>query len=116
MIERLRARIVFCDPRKFFTETGALKAVTELADDSAAALVGVDVIEVAGDAGGMPMLTKKVKFWDKIAAIDKAMRYLGLLNDRIEHTGKDGWPVTIITATDFAEIVAKYDARTAAGS
>lgn len=69
------AHIVHVDPRKFFRADGSLKLITELDDACAAALASVDVLESVD--GGSPVLTKKIKLWDKNAAIDKAMRHLG---------------------------------------
>lgn len=92
------ARIAFFDMRKLYREDGSLKPVTELDDDAAAVLAGVDVVEMAGGAkmGGsdglahIPMFTKKAKIPDKVAALGLAMRHLGMLKDKVEHTGKDG--------------------------
>jgi phage terminase small subunit len=36
------------------------------------------------------------KLWDKIAALDKLARHLGLLKTVHEHTGKDGAPIQFI--------------------
>lgn len=83
---RALSRIVHSDPRKFYRPDGSLKNVTELDDDAALSLAGVEVVEMAGgmqiDAESgpshVPMYTKKVKFWDKNAAIEKAMKHLGM--------------------------------------
>lgn len=92
------ARIAFFDLRKLYREDGSLKAMNELDDEAAAVLAGVDVVETKGNAaiGGedgirhIPEFTKKVKIPDKVAALGLAMRHLGMLKDKVEHTGKDG--------------------------
>jgi phage terminase small subunit len=92
------ARIAFFDLRKLYREDGALKAMHELDDDAAAVLAGVDVVEMAGgmkvevdgEMQHVPMYTKKTKIPDKVAALGLAMRHLGMLKDKLEHTGKDG--------------------------
>ena len=61
---RANARIVMADPRKFYRRDGTLKAISELDDDSAAAISGVT-------AAGFAM-------WDKNRAIDMAMKHHGL--------------------------------------
>ena len=61
---RANARIVKADPRKFYHPDGTPKTISELDDDSAAAISGVT-------AAGFAM-------WDKNRAIDMAMRHLGL--------------------------------------
>ena len=74
-------RIVHADPRKFFKDDGSLKNVADLDDDCAAALASVEVTEEfegRGEDREMIGYLKKVKFWDKNAAIDKAMKHLGL--------------------------------------
>lgn len=79
------ARCSFFDPRKCYDEKGNLKPVHELDDDTAAALAGIEVVEMAGGAeiGGeagiqhVAMHTKKLRFVDKNAALEKAMKHLG---------------------------------------
>lgn len=93
------ARIAFFDLRKLYREDGSLKAMHELDDDAAAVLAGVDVVEMAGggEFGGadgvkhVPMYTKKAKIPDKVAALGLAMRHLGMLKDKIEHSGTINW-------------------------
>jgi phage terminase small subunit len=81
------ARIAFFDLRKLYREDGSLKAMHELDDDAAAVLAGVDVVETKGGEGHIPEFTKKVKIPDKVGALGLAMRHLGMLKDKVEHTG-----------------------------
>lgn len=37
----------------------------------------------------------ELELYDKGSAIDKAMKHLGLIRDRIEHTGPDGGPIEV---------------------
>lgn len=100
------ARIAFFDLRKLYREDGSLKAMHELDDDAAAVLAGVDVVEMAGGVkmGGeeglahVAMYTKKTKIPDKVAALGLAMRHLGMLKDKVEHTGS-----VSVTATPLDE-------------
>ena len=95
------ARIAFFDLRKLYRADGSLKAMHELDDEAAAVLAGVDVVEMAGGAefGGeegakhIPMFTKKAKIPDKVAALGLAMRHLGMLKDKVEHSGPNGGPI-----------------------
>jgi phage terminase small subunit len=97
------ARIAFFDLRKLYREDGSLKAMHELDDDAAAVLAGVDVVETKGNAaiGGaegirhVPEFVKKVKIPDKVGALGLAMRHLGMLKDKMEHTGADGGPILL---------------------
>ena len=77
-------RIAFFDIRKIYTETGDLKPVTEWDADTAAAVNAVEVEKLFGmnDDGRKAHVgyTVKVKTADKIAAIDKLMKYFGMLD------------------------------------
>lgn len=71
--------------RAFDPKTGALLAPHEWSDETARGVASVKVVEMAGGmkvdgegAAHVPMYTKEVKLWDKNAAVDKAMKYLGL--------------------------------------
>lgn len=75
------ARIAYSDPRKLFTETGSLKEMSELDDDCAAIVASVETEQVksSGEGGdGALAQTKKLKLWDKNAALEKAMKFHGL--------------------------------------
>lgn len=86
------ARIAFFDIRKLYREDGSLKAINELDDDAAAVLSGVDVTSVSiGDSeDASTIATKKAKIFDKTGALQLAMRHLGMLKDKIEHSGTIG--------------------------
>jgi phage terminase small subunit len=70
------ARLAYFDPRKLYHEDGRLKAIHELDDDTAAAVASVEVDEI-GVEGTVIGHTKKIKHWDKNAALEKAMKHLG---------------------------------------
>lgn len=82
------ARLAFSDLRRAFKEDGSLKLPQEWDDDTAAAMAGVDttVTSVGGDESPLSLTTKKVKVFDKSAALTLAMRHLGMLNDKLEVT------------------------------
>lgn len=88
-------RLGFSDVRKLFREDGAFKSPKDWDDETAAAVAGVDVVEMAGGAkiGGkegvqhVPMYTKKVKLWDKKGALELLAKHLGLLKEKVEHSG-----------------------------
>jgi len=88
-------RLAFSDVRKLYNADGSLKSIVDLDDDAAAMLGGVDVVEMQGaaeiDGEGnikhVPMYTKKVKIWDKNSALEKAMKYLQLLQPEKEPGG-----------------------------
>jgi phage terminase small subunit len=75
------SKIVHADPRRAFDDNGALLQVKDWPDDLAGAIASVEVEELFTGAGKDRTwigYTKKVKFWDKNSAIDKAMKHLGL--------------------------------------
>jgi phage terminase small subunit len=55
----------------------------EIDDDTAAAIA-----EVAQTRDGI-----KIKFHDKLGALEKIGKHLGMFVDRHEHSGKDGGPI-----------------------
>jgi len=84
-------RIAFFDIRRLYNADGTLKRPDQLDDEAAAVLAGVDVAEQMtysadgdGELTATPMLTKKAKVFDKMAALTLAMRHLGMLNDKLE--------------------------------
>tara|TARA_R100000365_G_C2748380_1_gene79772 strand:+ start:5369 stop:5977 length:609 start_codon:yes stop_codon:yes gene_type:complete len=90
------ASVAFFDPRKLFNPDGSPKPITELDDQTAAALAGIEVLEEFEGAGKDRVFvgyTKKYKVADKNTALTNAMRHLGMLRDKVEVTGKDGGPV-----------------------
>lgn len=84
------ARLAFSDLRRAFNEDGSLKLPQEWDDDTAAAMAGVDTQTTSVSAGDeeapLSLTTKKIKVFDKGAALTLAMRHLGMLNDKLEVT------------------------------
>lgn len=75
------ARLSFSDIREYYTEDGSLKNIKELSDDAAAALAGVEVDELFEWVDGQKVSighSKKVKIYDKLAALEKLARHLGI--------------------------------------
>lgn len=85
------AKVAFLDPRKFYDDNGNLKDVPSLDDDTAVSLAGLEVYEeYAGRGEDREAIgqTKKVKFVDKLRALELYGRYLKLFTDKVEHSGK----------------------------
>lgn len=70
------SRIAFTDIRKFYNADGTLKKITELDDDSAAALAGIEADEITGLISTTGV-TKKIKRWDKKGALDSIVKLMG---------------------------------------
>lgn len=74
------ARIAFFDPRRLFDEDGRPLPITELDDDTAAAVSGLEVLEEYEGSGQDRVLRGHVKKWKlqtKDGALDKLMKHLG---------------------------------------
>lgn len=71
-------RIAFADIRQLYDEHGALKLPHEWGDSIAAAVTSMDSFEVT-DGQGVPIgENKRVKLSDKLSALDKLARILGM--------------------------------------
>lgn len=90
IIDELR-RLALSDIRAYYNADGSLKPVHELGDDAAAALSSVEVDEIGTD-GVVIGQTKKLKIWDKLGAIEKAMKHLGMF----EKDNAQIQPITIL--------------------
>jgi phage terminase small subunit len=76
-------RAIFADPRKLYDERGRLKPIHSLDDDTAAAIASSDIDEIVTGNGPRRRAigrTTKVRFVDKLMAIDRAMKHLGLFD------------------------------------
>lgn len=74
------ARLAFFDPRKLLNPDGSPKPITELDDDTAAGIAGLEVQEQYEGSGSDRVFVgyvKKYKIADKNAALEKAMKHLG---------------------------------------
>lgn len=79
------ARLAFFDPRKLFMENGKPKDINELDDDTAAALVGLDVMEEyegTGESREFVGYTKKYKIANKLGALDSLGKHLGMFDGK----------------------------------
>lgn len=75
------ARLAFSDIREYYNENGNLKNVHDLSKDAAAALAGIEIDELFEMEGRVKVFTgysKKIKLYDKLAALDKLARRLGM--------------------------------------
>jgi phage terminase small subunit len=79
------ARLAFADIRNCFNADGTLKPLHELDDNTAAALVGMDVIEIEND-GETRVVAKKFKFADKKGSLELLGKHLKLFTEKLEIT------------------------------
>ena len=75
------ARLALFDPRKLFNSDGSPKGITELDDDTAAAVAGIEVVEQFEGSGTDRVFVgylKKYRIADKNQALEKLFRHHGL--------------------------------------
>ena len=75
------ARLAMFDPRKLFHDDGSPKGITELDDDTAAAVAGIEVVEQFEGSGKDRVFVgylKKYRIADKNSALEKLFRHHGL--------------------------------------
>jgi phage terminase small subunit len=75
-----RARLAFFDVRKLLDATGAPKAIQDLDDDTAAAIAGLDVVNIGSDDKRVGEVLK-IKLADKNASLTALEKHLGLYKD-----------------------------------
>jgi phage terminase small subunit len=74
-------RLAHFDPRKLYREDGTLKTIPELDEDTAACIASLEVFEEFEGRGANRRqvgVTKKIKVFDKGAALDREFKHLGL--------------------------------------
>lgn len=100
-------RIGFSDIRNVLTPLGHLRNPNEWDDDTAAAIAAIEVVTNSGEAGrddeGRKLVerTHKIKTWDKVSALEKIAKHLGMFVERHEHSGE----VTINIASEDAQVL-----------
>lgn len=102
------ARIGFSDLRKALTPGGHLLNPEDWDDDTAASISSIEVITNTkgekDDKGRSAVeYTHKLKVWDKVSALEKMGKHLGMFTDKqdIKVSGEVGgqWQVSIIKPT-----------------
>jgi phage terminase small subunit len=96
------AKIAYHDPRKLYRADGTLKEPSEWDDDTAAAIAQVEVFESFEGTGNKRRVighTKKVRAWDKKAALELLLKHLGALKENIIFPDADGNPQNVAPQT-----------------
>lgn len=83
------ARLAFHDPRRFFDADGRIRPITELDNETAMAVAGIETMhKVVGDEEDGCVVVTKIKLADKGINLERLGRYLKLFTDKVEHSGK----------------------------
>jgi len=106
------ARLAFFDVRRLVGDDGRPLPLPQLDDDTARAIVGLDVASVGNaDIGVGEVL--KFKLADKRGALELLARHLGMLKDRVEHSTPPGAPLQLVgmTPAEFAALAASVASK-----
>lgn len=90
-ILRELTRIGLYDIRSIFAADGTVKPIAEWPEDVARACSTIDVVEIFETVGGQRIQTgqlKKIRFLDKLKALELLGKHLRLFIDRIDHSGR----------------------------
>jgi len=85
-------KIAFSDMRDMFTSTGQVKRIEDLDDDTASALSSIEVVtkRVAGGGPDEVEHVAKFKMHDKLGALEKIGKHLGMFVDKVALTDSAG--------------------------
>jgi phage terminase small subunit len=86
------ARLAFHDPRKLLNPDGSAKLITDLDDDTAAAIAGFETAELftgSGEDRALAGYVKKFKLADKGLNLERLGRILKMFVDRVEISDPD---------------------------
>lgn len=81
------ARLAFFDPRQFFNADGSVKQISELDEDTARALAGMEVEEMfegRGDDRRQVGVLRKYKLADKKGALELLGKHFSLFTERVQ--------------------------------
>ena len=90
------ARVAFLDVRKLLHDDGSMKPISELDDDTRAAIAGLELSEIRDEDGKPIGVLKKIKIADKLVALDKLARNFGLLQDKLKISGDAENPLRML--------------------
>lgn len=94
VVEEL-ARIGFADLRRVFGADGKLLHAKDIPEDVARAVASIEVTKTAGTKHKPAETTTKIRFWEKPKALHTMAHILGMLKDKVEHSGTDGKPIRV---------------------
>jgi phage terminase small subunit len=92
-------RIAFFNPKQLFNPDGSPKLISEIPDDTAAAIGGLEVASVGNAEMGIGQVLK-YKISDKNSALEKLCKHLGLFNERKDEDEKPQPTEIIFTMKD----------------
>jgi phage terminase small subunit len=97
LLEEL-GRLALADVGLAFNPDGTMRPIHEIPEDVRRCLSG---LEVRQDDSGASIV--KAKFVDKAKGLELAMKHLGMLTEKLEHSGPDGGALQIVVMTEKEE-------------
>ncbi len=85
------AKIAFFNPKEIFNDNGSLKNIKDIEDKDAGVIIGIDSYEEyigRGEEREAIGETKKIKFADKLKALELLGKHLGMFKEEIKVNGK----------------------------
>ena len=82
------SRLAFVDIANFFNDDYTLKPITEIDEDTRAALAGIELLSTS-PRFDIPEYTKKIKTCNKTQNLKTLLKHLGMLEKRQEDDSKD---------------------------
>jgi phage terminase small subunit len=103
-VVRELAAIATADVRTLFTQDGALRPIHDLPEEVAGAIASLQISRRKDRDGLDSEIVYKLRFWDKVKALELLGRHLGMFSDQAEETGtKLGRALTDLTDEELIE-------------
>lgn len=102
------ARIAFVNPKAFFNDDGTLKEIKDIPDDAVAGLSALDIAEEyegSGDDRHFVGYTKKIRYADKLKALELLGKHLGMFKEKVEVSGSVANPFTGLTTDELKALI-----------
>ena len=87
------AKVAFFNVKNALNNDGSVRPISELDDDTAAALTSVDIIEIGGGEG---VVIRRVRLADKLRALELLGRHLAMFRERVEVSGSTESPMLML--------------------
>lgn len=106
--------VAYFDLREIFDAKGNLRPASQWPDHVAAGIASSKIVKQNVTTGdGKVDTIHELKVWDKIAAITLLMRHLGMLTDKVEHSGPGGRPLSDVRQMSTEDLLGEVEALAA---
>lgn len=110
MVIKELSRIAFLDIRKLYNDSGGLKNIQDIDDETVKAISSLETLEEyegCGDDREKIGDTQKVKLLDKVKALELLGKHLGMFKDKVDvnHSGNLNNPFAGMSTEELRKIV-----------